>query len=89
MASIEHLRAELSQTKVQLHQAVTASNRQIAAFDMALKAIEELISQLRDSETLSAESAEQLQTTLRNARGSISSTGNYLHWKLHMPPTID
>jgi hypothetical protein len=72
-------RAEIAQTKVQLHQMTTALLKTAAALDNAFQAIERILPLLTEGGGLSAEQAEAERRLLQSVRGEILGTRLYLH----------
>jgi len=71
-------RADLAQTKVQLHQMTTALLQTVAALDISLQALERVLPVLAGHGGLSSEQAEAERFTLEQARNQILNSRLYL-----------
>jgi len=81
MSTVENVvRADLAQTKVQIHQMITAMHMSIAALDKAFQAMEGTLHALSDPpHQLSPEQIRQAVADLQGARVQILNSRMYLH----------
>ena len=73
------VRAELAATKNQIHQMTTALLMNVAALDVALRTVEEVLEGLSgESPSLEPDRAREAIRTLRDARGKILESRHHL-----------
>ncbi|MEM9057104.1 MAG: hypothetical protein AAGD86_06485 [Pseudomonadota bacterium] len=79
MANVDTIaRAQLAETRNQLHQVSTALHKGIGAVDAALKSIERVYAALENKGVLDSELIAAETSALRQARGDFASMGLYL-----------
>ena len=79
MANVDTIaRAQLAETKNQLHQISTALHKSIGAIDAALKSVERVYVELEEKNVLDSEAIAAEVSVLRQARGEFTSMGLYL-----------
>ncbi len=71
-------RAQLAETKNQLHQMSTALHKGIGAVDAALKSVERVYEALEEKNMLDSEAIAAEVSVLRQARGEFTSMALYL-----------